>query len=114
VSLRRVAHLVEVSGSCRLRWMAWPQRLPQNTRRIQRHSLGTDVAACLLIHITTAAPRAANLLAYSLLTGPGAARMVGEVGNSPNKCNWVENSITDARHVGRWHSRDVSAQYIEI
>jgi hypothetical protein len=90
------------------------KQLPHNTRRIQRHSLGTDFAACLLIHTTTAAPRTANLQAYSLLTGPGAARVVGEVGNSSNKCNWVENSITDERHVGRWHSRDVSAQYIEI
>ena|ERR1700722_3753911 len=57
---------------------------------------------------------AANLRAYSLLTDRCAARVVGEVGNGLNECNWVENSTTDARHVDRLHSGDVSARYIEI
>jgi hypothetical protein len=46
-----------------------------------------------------------------LPTSGGAAGVVGEVGNGPNKCNWVENSATHARHGGCLHSRDVSAQY---
>src|SRR3954453_3580145 len=58
-----------------------------------------DVGACSPIHTNHCYTMAGNLPAYSVLTGRGGPRVVGEVGNGSSKCDWVGNSITDARHI---------------
>ena len=94
-------------------WDRWPDHNGRSKRLAAPSSLDTDVAACSLIHTNHCYHISSKLTVYSTLIGRGAVRVVGEVGNGPNKCNWVGNSVTDARHIRRLYPRDVSTQYIE-